>query len=186
MVKGGRRVKRGTRIPGAVSIDLRPDIVGERIRAGDFETDNILGKMSDTTALSVTVERLTRFSLVNKLANRSAKVKRAVVTRRLLAFPDSLRLTLTADNGAENTEHRQLGRETDMQIFFAHAYQAWERGSNENINGRIRRFIPKRVSIDPIPRKKIAEIEHWLNSTPRKCLGYLTPDERMQQVLKSL
>jgi len=186
MVKGGRRVKRGTRILGAVSIDLRPKIVGERIRAGDFETDNVLGKMSDTTALSVTVERLTRLSLVDKLANRSARVKRVAVTKRLFAFPDSLRFTLTADNGAENTDHQQLTQETGVQVFFAHAYQAWERGSNENINGRIRRFIPKGVSMDQISAKQVREIEHWLNTTPRKCLGYLTPDERMQQVLKFL
>ncbi len=186
MTKHGRRVKRGTKITNAVSIDLRPKVVGQRVRPGDYETDNVLGKMSDTTALSVTVERLTRFSLVDKLPNCLAYAKRAILTQRLLAFPEQIRLTLTQDNGGENADHERLAQDTGLQVFFAHAYQAWERGSNENINGRIRRFIPKRVSMDPIPRKKIKEIEDWLNSTPRKCLGYLTPDERMHQVLKSL
>ncbi len=185
MKKGGRRVKRGTRIPGAISIDLRPEIVEKRVRPGDFETDNMMGKQDDKTALSVTVERLTRLSLVDKLPNRSAPAKRKAVTKRLLKFPERIRLTLTQDNGPENTEHQLLTDKLDMQVFFAHAYHAWEKGSNENTNGRIRRFIPKRVSMDNIPDSEIKEIEHWLNSTPRKCLGYLTPYEKMQQVLKS-
>lgn len=185
MKKGGRRVKRGTRIPGAVSIDLRPEIVHKRVRVGDFETDNVIGKQSDKTALSVTVERLTRLSMLNKLSNRSALAKREAVTRRLRKFPKRFRLTLTQDNGPENTEHQLLAQEVKIDVFFAHAYHAWEKGSNENINGRIRRFIPKRTSMDNIPDSKIKEIEHWLNTTPRKCLGYLTPYEKMRQVHKS-
>lgn len=185
MKKGGRRVKRGSRIPGAVSIDLRPKIVNKRVRAGDFETDNVIGKQSDKTALSVTIERLTRFSLVDKLPSKSAKAKREAITKRLLKFPKRIRLTLTQDNGPENTEHQLLTKKLGLQVFFAHAYHAWEKGSNENTNGRIRRFIPKRVSMDDIPKEKIKEIEHWLNTTPRKCLEYLTPYEKMQQVLKS-
>lgn len=184
MKKGGRRVYRG-KITGAVSIDLRPEIVGKRIRAGDYETDNIIGKQTDKTALSVTIERFTRFSMVDKLSNRSAQVKRETITRRLRRFPKRLRLTLTQDNGGENAEHQLLTDELGMQVFFAHAYHAWEKGTNENTNGRIRRFLPKRVSMDQIPEETIKEIEHWLNTTPRKCLGYLTPYEKMRQVHKS-
>ena len=183
MKKGGRKVYRG-KITGAVSIDLRPEVVGKRVRVGDFETDNIIGKQTDKTALSVTIERLTRFSMVNKLSNRSAKMKRETITKRLRKFPKRLRLTLTQDNGGENAEHQLLNQEIGMEVFFAHAYHAWEKGSNENTNGRIRRFIPKRVSMDQISEKKIKEIEHWLNTTPRKCLGYLTPYEKMKQVHK--
>lgn len=183
MKKGGRRVYKG-KIVGAVSIDLRPEAVLKRVKAGHFETDNIIGKQSDKTALSVTIERLTRFSMVDKLPNRTAKVKRETITRRLRKFPKRLRLTLTGDNGTENAEHRLLTEELGIEVFFAHAYHAWEKGSNENTNGRIRRFIPKRVSMDQIPEEKIREIEYWLNTTPRKCLGYLTPYERMKQVHK--
>lgn len=185
MKKGGRRVYRGTKILGAISIDLRPEVVGKRTRAGDYETDNIIGKQTDKTALSVTVERLTRFSMVDKLSNRSAKMKRETIAKRLLEFPPRLRLTLTQDNGGENAQHQLLSQEIEIDVFFAHAYHAWEKGSNENTNGRIRRFIPKRVSMDDIPEERIKEIEHWLNATPRKCLGYLTPYEKMQQILKS-
>lgn len=171
-------------MPGAISIDLRPQIVDKRLRAGHFETDNVIGRQPDTTALSVTIERFTRFSMLDKLANRTAKVKREAITKRLLTFPKRLRLTLTEDNGSENAEHLLLTGEVGLQVFFAHAYHAWEKGSNENTNGRIRRFIPKRVSIDQISEEQIKEIEYWLNNTPRKCLGYLTPCEKMRQVNK--
>ncbi|MEK7553522.1 MAG: IS30 family transposase [Patescibacteria group bacterium] len=185
MKKGGRTVHHRGKIPGAISIDMRPVIVAKRLRVGDYETDNVIGRQSDTTALSVTIERYTRFSMIDKLPNRTAAAKREAVTKRLLVFPQRIRLTLTQDNGTENTQHQLLGQETGLDVFFAHAYHAWEKGSNENTNGRIRRFIPKRVSIDQISEQKIKEIEHWLNNTPRKCLGYLTPYEKMQQVLKS-
>ncbi len=183
MKKGGRKVYRG-KITGAISIDLRPEVVLILSRAGHFETDNIIGKQTDETALSVTIERLTRFSMVNKLSNRSARVKRETITRRLRIFPKRLRLTLTQDNGGENAQHQLLTEELGIQVFFAHAYHAWEKGSNENTNGRIRRFIPKRVSMDQISEERIKEIEHWLNNTPRKCLGYLTPYEKMKQIYK--
>jgi IS30 family transposase len=185
MKKGGRTVHSRGKIPGAVSIDTRPGVVAKRLRAGDYETDNIIGRQTDKTALSVTIERLTRFSMVDKLPNRTATAKREAVTQRLLEFPQRLRLTLTEDNGGENAQHQLLSQEIGIQVFFAHAYHAWEKGSNENTNGRIRRFIPKGVSMDDISEEKIKEIEHWLNATPRKCLGYLTPYEKMQQVLKS-
>jgi IS30 family transposase len=183
MKKGGRKVYRG-KIIGAVSIDLRPESVLKRVKAGHFETDNIIGKQTDKTALSVTVERFTRFSMVDKLSNRSAKVKRETITKRLRKFPKRLRLTLTTDNGGENAEHQLLTQEIGMQVFFAHAYHSWEKGTVENTNGRIRKFIPKRVSMDQIPEEKIKEIEYWLNTTPRKCLGYLTPYEKMKQIHK--
>lgn len=185
MKKMGRRIKRGTKILGAISIELRPEIVNKRVRIGDFETDNIIGKQTDKTALSVTIERLTRFSMLNKLSDRSAQVKRETVSKRLRKFPKRKRLTLTQDNGGENAQHQRLSQDLAIDVFFAHAYHAWEKGTNENTNGRIRRFLPKRTSMDDISEERIKEIEHWLNATPRKCLGYLTPYEKMRQVLKS-
>lgn len=158
MKKEGRRVKRGAKILGAISIDLRPEIVGKRVRAGDYETDNIIGRQTDETALSVTVERFTRFSMVDKLSNRSARVKRETITKRLRMFPKRLRLTLAQDNGGENAQHQLLTQEIGIQVFFAHAYHAWEKGTNENTNGRIRRFIPKRVSMDPVSEERLKRL----------------------------
>lgn len=179
MKKGGRKVQRASKIPFAVSIEQRPEAVALRSRVGDWETDNIIGKQTDKTALSVTVERLTRLTLLS-LTSRSADSKTENLIRRLVGFP---RVTLTADNGAENTNHQEFTNQLGMAVFFCHSYASWEKGTVENTNGRIRRFIPKGVSIDTLTEGQVKEIEYRLNSTPRKCLGFLTPYEKMMEVL---
>lgn len=182
MKKGGRRVHRASKIPNATSIDQRPEVVNLRTRVGDWETDNVIGKQTDQTALSVTVERLTRLTLLS-LTNRSAQSKTANLIKRLSAFPKVARLTLTADNGSENTNHQQITNQLGLSVYFCHAYHSWERGTNENTNGRIRRFITKGETLDTLTGDHIKELEYRLNSTPRKCLGYLTPYEKMIEVL---
>ena len=132
---------------------------------------------------SVTVERLTRITIITKLADRSAAAKTAAIVNSLGKLPTQTRLTITADNGKENSYHKQLTDALSVDVFFCHAYHSWEKGTVENTNGRIRRYIPKGVSIDSITDKKIRVIERKLNSTPRKCLGYLTPDETMIRAL---
>lgn len=182
MKKGGRGVHRASKIPGAISIDQRPEIVGQRDRIGDWETDNIIGKQTDKTALSVTVERLTRLTILS-LASKSADSKTENLVNRLSQFPNQVRLTLTADNGAENTNHREIKQNLGLDVFFCHAYHSWEKGTVENTNGRIRRVIPKGISLDNLTEDQIKILEYRLNSTPRKCLGYLTPYEKMMEVL---
>jgi transposase, IS30 family len=179
MKKGGRRVQRASKIPNAVSIDLRPEIVSQRARVGDWETDNVIGKVTDETALSVTVERLTRLTILS-ITSRSANSKTENLIKRLIGLP---RVTLTADNGAENTNHVEVKQSLGLDVFFCHAYHSWEKGAVENTNGRIRRFIPKGISIDTLTEDQITELEYRLNSTPRKCLGFLTPYEKMMEVL---
>ena len=185
MKKLGRSVRRDNsgKIPGSISIDLRPEVVSLRSRVGDWETDNIIGKLTDKTALSVTVERVTKLTLITKLLDRLAVTKRDALVRRLEIFPKQIRLTLTTDNGSENSCHLQISEDLELLMFFCHAYHSWEKGTVENMNGRIRRYIPKGISIDTFSEEYIQEVEKRLNSTPRKCLGYLTPYEKMSQVL---
>jgi IS30 family transposase len=182
MRKGGRAVQRASKIPGAINIDLRPETVALREETGHWETDNVIGKQTDQFALSVTVERLTRLTLLS-LTKKSSAAKTEAVVKRLSAFPGKARLTLTADNGAENTNHQQISSRLKMDVFFCHAYHSWEKGTVENTNGRIRRSVPKGVSLDTITEDQIKTLEYQLNATPRKCLGYLTPYEKMQEVL---
>lgn len=186
MKKLGRKVHRDGKIPGSISIDLRPKEVDFRKVIGHWETDNVIGKTRDRTALSVTVERAIRITIVTRLANRSAAAKTAALVNRLGRMPQQLRLTITADNGSENSYHRQITNRLKMPVFFCHAYHSWEKGTVENTNGRIRRFIPKGVSIDSLTDNQIKELEYKLNSTPRKCLGYLTPYEKMNRMLQGL
>ncbi len=179
MKKGGRRVQRGSKIPNAVSIEERPESVALRDEVGHWETDNVIGKQTDKTALSVTVERLTRLTILS-ITSRSAESKTESLIDRLATFP---RVTLTADNGAENTNHQEITNRLGMAVFFCHSYASWEKGTVENTNGRIRRFIPKGLSLDDLTETQIKELEYRLNSTPRKCLGFLTPYEKMMEVL---
>ena len=186
MKKNGRSVQRDSKIPGSISIDLRPEVVSLRSRVGDWETDNIIGKLTDKTALSVTVERLSRLTILTKLENRLAVTKKDALVRRLGIFPQEARLTLTTDNGSENSQHLQISSDLKLTMYFCHAYHSWEKGGVENMNKRIRKFVPKGKSIDDISEEEIKEIEFRLNSTPRKCLNYLTPYEKMNELLSAL
>jgi len=185
MKKGGRRVHRDGKIPGAISIDLRPQEVQARQTAGHWETDNLGGKVTDTTAVSTTVERVSRAVFIDKLADRTAPTKAEALTDRLLSLPKSFRQTMTADNGAENTNHAAVTVQTGTAFYFCHAYHAWEKGTVENTNKVIRRYIPKGTSADVVTAAQVKVIEQRMNSTPRKCLGFLTPHERMEQLANS-
>lgn len=182
MKHNGRSVQRHSRIIEAVSIDVRPKAVQRRKQIGHWETDNVIGKQTDKTALSVTVERVVHVTLINKLTNRTAETKTSMVSHRLNQFPDKCKRTVTADNGSENSNHKELTRLTNMLVYFCHAYHSWERGTVENTNGIIRRYIPKGVSIDTLTDEYIAAVEYKLNTTPRKCLQYLTPYEMMRKL----
>lgn len=179
MQQNGRSVRRQSKIFEAVSIDLRPKAVRKRKQLGHWETDNVIGKTTDKTALSVTVERKTRFTIITKLQDRTAAAKTVALTTRL---QQHLTRTLTADNGAENTQHKQIAGALKLAMYFCHPYHSWEKGTVENTNGRIRRYIPKSVSIDPLSETFIASLEDKLNNTPRKCLQFLTPYEMMHKL----
>jgi len=180
MKLNGRKVFRHGKIPFAVSIEKRAKSVLNRKRVGHWETDNIIGNQTDTTALSVTVERKILYTLITKLKDRRAETKRDALIDRIIEYP---RRTLTADNGKENTYHRQIAETLGIPVYFCHAYASWEKPTVENMNGRIRRYIPKGMSIDTISEETVKEVEFRLNHTPRKRLSFLTPCEKMQQVL---
>lgn len=183
-LKQGRRVHRAPKIPGAILIDERPKEANFRMTPGHWETDNMEGKRSDASALSVTVDRRLRLTLVSKVSDRGAASKARVVVDRLSEFPADFRQTVTADNGAENSGHQLISKQLKLKsgIYFCHPYHSWEKGTVENTIGRIRRFIPKGKSIDLLTEQEIAAIEEVLNSTPRKCLGFLTPYEKMEEL----
>lgn len=184
--KQGRQVHRSTKIPEAVSIDLRPREANERTTPGHWETDNMEGVRSDTSVVSVTVDRLARLTMLNKLTDKTARSKTRVVIDRLLRFPHEFKQTITADNGAENTEHKTISQQLKLTgMYFCHPYHSWEKGTVENTIGRVRRFFPKGTSIDLLTAEDIAVVEYSINNTPRKCLGFLTPYEKMDELLKN-
>jgi IS30 family transposase len=185
MKKGGRTIHREGRIPEAISIDLRPKHIAKRKQVGHWETDNVIGKISDDTALSVSVERKTRLTVMSKLKSKKADEKLKALFTRLSVLPESLQKTMTTDNGKENTNHKELTNQLGMPVYFCHAYHSWEKGTVENMNGRIRRYIPKGISMDRISEETIQFIEWQLNNTPRKCLHWKTPLEALEEICQT-
>jgi IS30 family transposase len=178
----GGRERRGT-IPNQVSIDLRPAIVAERGRFGDWEADLVIGA-GQKQALVTINERTSRYSLIAHVPFKTAQAVSDTLISLLTPFAASVH-TLTTDNGKEFAQHERIAKELDADFFFAHAYASWERGANENMNGLIRQFFPKKMAFDSITANDTAFAMHRLNHRPRKCLGFKTPHEVFMKQLHS-
>lgn len=165
-----------TKILNRVGIEQRPSIVNERKEPGHWETDTMVCK-SNIPAINSTVERVTRYVIISKLNRKNAYNKACLLINRFSKINPNLRRSITYDNGTENAGHTMVNHSLGTKSYFAHPYHSWERGSNENINGLIRRFIPKKTDLYSVTEEQLAEIEHKLNNRPKKCLNYYTPFE---------
>lgn len=170
------RNKRSMRIPERVSITERPAIIGSRKQAGHWEADLLVSRQS-SVALEVCVERTSRLARLEKINDKSAPASRQALEKILRSYDSSLRLSITYDNGKENVEHNKLNRTIGTRSYFCEPYHSWEKGTVENTNGIIRRFLPKKTNLATIPQDRVQEIESWLNNRPRKCLGYRSSAE---------
>ncbi len=166
------------RIPNQRRIDTRPAEVETRETVGHWEGDLVNGAAHSGNLVTI-VERNTRFALVGRTDSKEAREVTKCMCDLLLSLPDSARTGVTLDNGKEFALHEDLARKTNMDVFFAYPYHSWERGSNENLNGLIRRLYPKQSSFLSIDKAALGRIERFLNDRPRKCLGWWTPRERM-------
>jgi transposase, IS30 family len=115
--------------------------------------------------------------MLTKLKRRTADLVCNAIVKRLGSFPQHARKTLTLDNGTENAGHEKITASLNVKCFFAHPYSFWERGTNENINGLVRWYLPKGTDLNKIPVEQIILIESLINHRPRKCLDYKTPIE---------
>ena len=174
--KGLYRHQKKTKIPNRVSIEKRPAQVQARKQFGHWETDSLVSRKSKA-ALNSLVERKSRLLYLTGLRQKSARYTARAVIRHLKVLPPKARLTLTLDNGTENTGHESITRKTDIKCYFAHPYHSWERGTNENTNGLIRYYLPKGTDFSTITKQQLKFIEKRLNNRPRKCLGFKTPNE---------
>lgn len=181
--KNGRKVK-STKIANRTLIDSRAKYIEKRRQPGHWETDLMEGKRSDHVAVSATVERTSRVSVLAKVNSKKAHEKARVLKQDLGRLPAHLCRTLTADNGSENANHQEISTSLGVKVYFCHPYASWEKGSVENLIGRIRRYLPKGMSLDNLTDEELAAIEYRLNTTPRKCLGFLTPYEKMSELQK--
>jgi transposase, IS30 family len=174
------RARRGA-IPNQVSIDLRPTVVAERTRFGDWEADLVIGA-GQKQALATINERTSRYSLIAHVPFKTAEMVSQAMIAMLAPFSMCVH-TLTTDNGREFAQHERTAATLDADFYFTHPYSSWERGANENMNGLIRQFFPKKMAFNFITTKEIEMTMHRLNHRPRKCLGYTAPHEVFMEQL---
>lgn len=163
------------KLPNCHSIEERPARVNTRKRLGDWEVDTLLGKQQKHAMLTLT-ERKSRFTLLGKVPRRTARAARRQICKLLLPVKDKV-LTLTSDHGREFADHELIADTLQLKFYFAHPYAAWERGTNENTNGLLRQYFPKKSDFKTISNKKIERILAKLNFRPRKTLRFKTPFE---------
>jgi len=176
------RQRRGT-IPNQVSIEQRPAIVASRERFGDWEADLVIGAGQHQALVTIN-ERQSRYCMMAHVPAKTAKNVAEAMISLLTPFAAHVH-TLTTDNGKEFTMHEHIAQQLNADFFFAHPYSSWERGANENMNGLIREFFPKKMPFDTICTADTERAMHLLNYRPRKCLGYKTPHEVFMSKLHS-
>lgn len=171
----GRYDSRG-RLAGKRLLAERPAVVERRQAVGHWEIDTVMG-VGNTHCVVTLVERATGVTLIGKLQERTA----GELNRRTIALirrhPDKF-LTITADNGTEFHSYREIERATGVMFYFATPHHAWERGTNENTNGLVRQYLPKRKSMARVSQRDCNRISNQLNTRPRKRYDYDTPEER--------
>jgi transposase, IS30 family len=172
---GARRGQRMKQSWGA-SIDERPLIVAEKQRVGDWEGDTV-ESCEHKPGINTVLERKTGLVLITKLTGKKSIDTVYALSQRFTHIPRAFKHTMTLDRGSENSNWRAIEAVTGMRVFHAHAYHSWERGANENVNGLIRDYFPKKTDFTTIPDVQIAYVEYALNTRPRKRLGWKTPLE---------
>lgn len=163
-----------------VPIEKRPKIVEARKRLGDYERDTVLGKRGGPALLTM-VDRTSRLLKLAWVPKNTAEYIHKATVSHLKQEPH---YTITNDNGFEFMFHARTSRALKTAIFFNRAYHAWERGTNENTNGLLRQYFPKKHDIGHLTWTQVNKIEKRLNTRPRKILGYKTPLE-VHKTMKS-
>jgi transposase, IS30 family len=172
--RGAQKDKRGI-IPDKKCISTRPTVVDEKSRFGDLEIDTIVGKNHKGAIVTIN-DRATGILRMKKVESRDAPAVKAATIQLLYDWKPFIQ-TITADNGKEFALHKAIEKELDIQFFFAHPYHPWERGANENLNGLIRQFIPKKSDLALFSDDDILSIQDNLNNRPRKRFNFESPNQ---------
>lgn len=184
-----RRNKRGStpslrgKIPNALSIDERPKGVLTRRIPGHWESDLVVGR-DHKSALITLVERTTRYVIVLRMVGLDARTFAKKVSTALMRLPLKIKKTITHDGGKEMSAHETITKNTCMKVFIAHPHSPWERPTNENTNGLIREFFPKGTDFCTVTDREVRYVQELLNARPRKTLNWLTPGEKLLEVLR--
>ncbi len=163
------------RLAGKRHISERPRSVEKRKSIGHWEIDTVVGTGSKDCVATL-VERKTGLTMLGKLPDRS-KLAMTKRTKSLIRRAPTRFKTITADNGTEFHDYESVERSIPVKFYFATPYHSWERGTNENLNGLLRQYLPKRSNLQGLTQRQCDAIARQLNTRPRKRLGYRTPEE---------
>lgn len=163
-------------IQNRVSIHQRPKSVENRSRVGHWELDTLLGANHKGVIASF-VERKSRYTIIKKMNDKSAAEMLKVALEAFKSVPGSKLRSFTSDNGKEFAFHQTISKELGVKFYFADPYSSWQRGTNENTNGLIREFLPKKQALDNVTQKELDQIALLLNMRPRLSLKGFTPHE---------
>jgi IS30 family transposase len=167
------RYDRRAQLQDRRSIEQRPKIVDAKRRRGDWEADTIIGRNHQQAIVSLT-ERKSKLTRLQKVTRNTAELVGQAVREQLQPL---IVHTITSDNGREFAQHQRIAHQLKADFYFAHPYSSWERGLNENTNGLVRQYFPKKSDFSKITDRQIKKAVERLNNRPRKTLGYKTPNE---------
>lgn len=172
-----KKGKKKVTIRNKVNISQRPEAANNRIEFGHFEADTIFSCSGSKSALLVVVDRLTRKTKIKKLERKTASLTSSSIVVALSEYNITHIHSITYDNGCEFAEHEKVNKVLHCKSYFCNAYHSWEKGMVENINGLIRRFLPKGTDFDNISDEQIQRIENWINNRSMKVLGWKSPNQ---------
>jgi transposase, IS30 family len=183
-----RKPRRGPtgqgRIKDMVSISERPAQAADRAVPGHWEGDLLVGKQN-RSFIATLVERQTRYVLLAYLGrDASTETVTAKLGEQIVRLPEQLRLSLTWDQGREMARHTDFSVATGVKVYFCDPHSPWQRGSNENTNGLLRQYFPKGTDLALHDQTELDRVAAQLNGRPRQTLGWLTPAEKMTELLR--
>ena len=193
-LRSGRALRRGRgyanngpgrgQICDAVSIRERPAQAEDRAVPGHWEGDLLVG--SGHSHIATLVERHSRFVMLVKVPNNETKTVVTALTRRIRKLPKQLRRSLTWDRGKEMASHKDFSLATDVKVYFCDPHSPWQRGSNENTNGLLRQYFPKKTHLSGYSQAHLDRVALRLNQRPRETLGFQTPADKLSVYVASI
>jgi IS30 family transposase len=170
-------------IVDAISISERPAEVEDRAVPGHWEGDLLAG--SKNTHIATLVERHSRFVMLIKVPSKDTTTVVAALSKHVLKLPATLRRSLTWDRGHEMAKHKSFTVDTNVKVYFCDPQSPWQRGTNENTNGLLRQYFPKKTDLSGYTQADLNKVALRLNQRPRKTLGYQTPASKLQASVAS-